>query len=212
MRLQQHILVCVMAILLGLGAMAEDKLTPPTESLNGLRPGTLTIDQLTGRYGKPAITNNTGGLLGLYGGSKESQVFGWFMVQNPSYTVPDLVAETAKNSKRVDLLVSIGYEGFKTERGVACFASEADVIKAYGNPDFAFAVPMNGFVLRELYYPQLGISFDLAPTGPTTDRQVIAIYVTYPEFLRRAIDIRKDYINRGTGSDVTYAYRGGTAT
>ena len=212
MTLQQRIPVLLLAVFMALsGVQATEKLTTPAESLNGLRPGTLTIDQLNTKYGKP-VANNNGGLLGLYGGAKDSQAYGWFMVPNPSYTVPDLVAETEKNSDKVEMLISIGYDGLKTEKGIACFANEADVIKAYGKPDFAFAVPMNGFVLRELYYPALGLSFDMAPTGPTSDRQVIAIYITYPEYLQRAVGIRKDYIKRGTGEDITYTYSGGTRT
>ncbi len=211
MVLQQRLLVCALAIALGLAGVRAEKLTPPRESLNGLRPGTLTVDDLTKQLGKPAVTDN-GGLLHLYGGAENSKLFGWFMIQNPDYTVPDLAVETAKDSNRVDLVMAIGYDGLKTERGITCFQSEDDLIKAYGKPDFVFAIQMRGFVLRELYYPALGISFDLAPTGPTSDRDVVAIYVTYPEYLQRAIQLRKDYIKQGTGKDVTYLYDGGAAT
>ena len=196
--------------LLGARAMGE-ALTSPQESLDGLRPGSLTLSTLTQKYGKPDVTRN-GGLLRLYGGADQSNAYGWFMTQNPQYTVPDLAVETPTDSDRIDLVMSIGYEGLKTQRGIACFQSEDDVIKAYGKPDFAFAAPMNGFTLRELYYPALGLSFDLAPTGPTNERQVIAIYVTYPEFLKRAIDLRKSFIKDDKGQDVTYEYNGSKAT
>lgn len=206
MKLQHRLLTSLLVLLIGLsGVRAAETLTTPVESLSGMRPGTLTTDELTKKLGKPAL-NQRGGLLGLYGGDKDSTLYGWFMVQNPQYTVPDLAVETAKGSNRVDLVMAIGYDGFKTEKGITCFNSEADVIKAYGKPEFAFAVPMQGFVLRELYYPSLGISFDLAPSQSSPDRQVIAIYVTYPEYLRRAIDIRKDYIKRNVGQDATADY------
>lgn len=209
MKLSQRLLMGVLALVLGLAGVqaADQKLTAPPESLGGLRPG-VTIDQLNTRFGKPDVTA-AGGLLQLYGGAKESNLFGWFMVKNPDYTVPDLAVETAENSKTVDLVMVIGYDGIKTERGVTCFQSEDDVIKAYGKPEFAFAVPMRGYVLRELYYPSLGISFDLAPTGPGPDRSVVAIYVTYPEYLTRAIGLRREYITSGVGKDITYAYDGG---
>ena len=193
-------------------AIAAEQLTTPQESLGGMRPGILSVDQLIGKLGKPAKADRDG-LLGLYGGAAKSDVYGWFMVQNPNYTVPDLVAETAKGSKRVDLLMAIGYDGLKTERGVACFQNESAITAAYGKPDFAFAVPMNGFVLRELYYPRLGLSFDVAPTGPSPDENnVIAIYVTYPEFLQRAIEMRQSFIRQGIGKDVTVEYAGGRST
>lgn len=209
---QHRILVGVLTLLLGLtGLCAEDTRTAPKESLNGLRPGTLTIDDLNTRFGKPDVTN-TGGLLGLYGGAEQSQLYGWFMIENPNYTVPDLAVETATDNKRVDLVMAIGYDGLRTEKGITCFMSEADVIKAYGAPTFAFAVSMQGYVLRELYYPELGISFDVAPAGSGSDRAVMAIYVTYPEFLTRAIKIRQDYIKDGVGRDITSLYAGGTQT
>lgn len=211
MTLQQRVVTGVLTVVLGLGGLCADKLTPPTESLNGLRPGTLTIDDLQKKYGKPDVTND-GGLLGLYGGAENSSLYGWFMVENPQYTVPDLAVETAKDSKRVDLVMAIGYDGLKTEKGIACFQSEADLIKAYGAPDFAFAVPMQGFVLRELYYTSLGISFDVAPMDAGSDRAVAAIYVTYPEFLQSAIKIRQKYIDQGVGKDVTNEYKGVTNT
>ncbi len=213
MILQHRFFAVALALFLGLVGVgaATETLTPPQESLDGLRPGSLTVQQLTTKYGKPDVTR-TGGLLRLYGGSQQSDAYGWFMTPNPQYTVPDLAVETATGSGRVDLVMSIGYDGLKTQKGITCFQTEDEVIKAYGKPDFAFATPMNGFVLREIYYPALGISFDLAPTGPTSDRQVIAIYVTYPEYLRRAIELRKSFIKDGTGTDVTYDYNGGTAT
>ncbi len=205
--------VLTAVLLLGLvGVRADEKkLTTPVESLGGMRPGVTTLDKLSTKYGKPTVVTRNG-LLGLYGGDKESEVYGWFMNANPNYTVPDLAVETAQGSDRIDLIMSIGYDGFKTEKGIACFATEDDVIKAYGKPDFVFAVPMNGFILRELYYIKLGVSFDLAPTGPTPDRSVVAIYVTYPEYLTRAVEIRKDYIKNGVGKDMTDAYAGDQAT
>jgi hypothetical protein len=213
MTLPQRFLMTVVALMMVLGSItAETKRTPPTESLNGLRPGSLMIDQLTEKYGKPDMTQ-AGGLLELYGGPKTSEAYGWFMIQNPNYTVPDLAVETEQGSDRVDLVMAIGFEGLKTEKGITCFQSEDEVIQAYGKPDFAFAVPMNGFVLRELYYPALGLSFDLAPAGPgTTERQVIAIYVTYPEYMQNAIKLRHDYIDQGIGKDITSVYRGGQET
>lgn len=210
MTLKQGIIVGIVSAALGLGSLAADKLTPPKESLNGLRPGTLTVKDVQDKMGKKADVSKDGGLLALYGGDQKSSLYGWFMVQNPSYTVPDLAIETAKDSDRVDLVMAIGYDGLKTEKGITCFQSEADVIKAYGAPQFVFAVPMQGFVLREFYYPDLGISFDMAPTGATSDRQVVAIYVTYPEYLQHAIAIRKDYIKNGVGQDITLDYNGGT--
>jgi hypothetical protein len=166
------------------------------------------VDSLVRRYGKPKLVERNG-LLGLYGGDDESEVYGWFLIENPGYSVPDLVVETAPGSERVELVMAIGYDGIKTEKGLTCFASEEEVVKAYGTPDFAFAAPMNGVVLRELYYTRLGLSIDLAPTGPTPDRQVIAMYVTYPEYLARAIALRKELIEDGVGRDVTFSYRGG---
>ncbi|MHB9129509.1 MAG: hypothetical protein ACYDBB_00275 [Armatimonadota bacterium] len=216
MRLQHLLLValvtCITTVTTLGGARAADQLTTPPESLNGLRPGTLTIDQLDKSYGKPAIAvDNRQGLLGLYGGGQNSDIYGWFMVENPNYSVPDLAAETAPGSKRVDLLMAIGYDGFKTEKGITCFKSEDELIKAYGTPDFAFSVPVNGTTLRELYYVKLGISFDVATPGQSDTRQVLAIYVTYPEYLQRAIDIRKDYIKNGVGQDITNTYQHGEA-
>ncbi|MHB0937213.1 MAG: hypothetical protein ACYDCO_02250 [Armatimonadota bacterium] len=211
MTLQQRVVVGIMTVVLGLGGLCADTRTPPTESLNGLRPGTLTVDELQKTYGKPDVTND-GGLLGLYGGAENSSLYGWFMVENPSYTVPDLAVETAKDSSRVDLVMAIGYDGLKTEKGVTCFQSEEELIKAYGAPDFVFAVPMQGFVLRELYYVDLGISFDVAPMDAGGDRAVAAIYVTYPEYLQSAIEIRKKYIDQGVGRDITGEYNGVTNT
>ncbi|HEX2949335.1 MAG TPA: hypothetical protein VHV83_07175 [Armatimonadota bacterium] len=211
MKLQQFIMLVAITLLVGLGsAYAAEKLTTPTESLNGLRPGTLTLGDLTTKYGKPAVTDK-GSLLKLYGGSADSTLYGWFMVENPNYTVPDLAVETAKGSDRIDLVMAIGYDGLKTEKGVACFDSEARMLEVYGKPDFVFAVPMDGFVLREFYYVKLGISFDVAPVNQAGDRQIVAIYVTYPEFLTRAIDLRKQYIRDGTGQDITSRYQGGIA-
>jgi hypothetical protein len=212
MTVKQGVIITVLAAALGLGGITAEKLTPPKESLNGLRPGTLTVKQVQDKVGKKPDVTKDNGLLPLYGGADKSILYGWFMVENPSYTVPDLAIETAKDSDRVDLVMAIGYDGLKTEKGVTCFMSEADLIKAYGSPQFVFAVPMQGFVLREFYYPELGISFDLAPTGATADRQIVAIYVTYPEYLQRAIQIRKDYIKNGVGQDVTLEYSGGVAT
>ena len=213
MTVYRTLLLGILAMALGLGGMCaeKEKLTPPKESLNGLRPGTLTVKELRDKMGKPDVTDK-GSLLGLYGGAESSDLYGWFMTKNPDYTVPDLAVETAKGSDRVDLVMAIGYDGLKTEKGVTCFMSEADLIKAYGAPAFAFAVPMQGFILRELYYPDLGISFDLAPAGPSSDRVVVAIYVTYPEYLKRAIEIRQKYIANGVGKDVTDQYKGGTPT
>ncbi len=208
---QLRIVVGVLTLLLGLAGVSAETRTAPKESLNGLRPGTLTIDDLNTRFGKPDVTN-TGGLLGLYGGAEKSQLYGWFMIQNPNYTVPDLAVETAADTKRVDLVMAIGYDGLRTEKGITCFMTEDEVIRAYGKPDFAFAVPMQGYVLRELYYPSLGISFDLAPADASGERQVMAIYVTYPEYLASAIKIRQDYIQNGVGKDITATYRGSTAT
>lgn len=208
----KHIALLITAMLfalcIGSGASAAtDTRTTPPDSLGGLRPGTLTVDQLTTQYGKPEVVER-GGLLELYGGAADSEVYGWFMVENPDYDIPDIVAETAPGSNRVDLVMAIGYDGVKTEKGVACYQSEAELIKAYGNPDFVFAAPMNGFVLREFYYITLGVSFDVAPVNSMGDREVVAIYVTYPEFLQRAVQIRKDYIGRGIGRDITKDYRG----
>lgn len=210
MPVKSLLIIAAMLMVSVSGAWAADTRTSPKESLSGLRPGSLTVDQLTTKLGKPDVTT-TDGLLSLYGGDKSSEVYGWFMIENPNYTVPDLAVETAPGSNRVDLVMAIGYDGFKTEKGITCFATEAEVIEAYGKPAFAFAVPMQGFVLRELYYPELGLSFDIAPTSQTAEtREVIAIYVTYPEYMQRAIDLRKQYIKDGTGRDVTYVYRGGT--
>lgn len=211
MTLQQRVVTGILTVVLGLGGLCAESLTPPPESLNGLRPGTLTIDDVQKQYGKPDVTND-GGLLGLYGGAENSSLYGWFMIENPQYTVPDLAVETAKDSKRVDLVMAIGYDGLKTEKGVACFQSEDELIKAYGVPDFVFAVPMQGFVLRELYYVDLGISFDVAPMDAGNARAVAAIYVTYPEYLRSAIEIRRKYISQGVGKDVTNEYKGVTNT
>lgn len=211
MVLQQRLMIGLVAVLMCVAGIAAEKLTTPTESLNGLRPGTLTVNQLTERFGKPPV-DTAGGLLQLYGGATDSRLYGWYMIENPSYTIPDLAVETEKGSNQVRLVMSIGYDGLKTARGIACFQTEDELIQAYGKPAFAFAVPMRGYVLRELYYPNLGISFDLAPTGPSSDRQIVAIYVTYPEYLQRAIDLRKQYIKDGTGQDVTYTYDGGKAT
>ena len=208
MTLQQRILVGVMTLALGLGGVAAETLTPPQESLNGLRPGSLTLADVQTQMGKKPDVTNDGGLLHLYGGPEESSLYGWFMIENPNYTVPDLAVETARDSDRVDLVMAIGYDGLKTEKGITCFASEDELIEAYGKPKFAFAVPMQGYVLYEVYYPQLGISFDLAAIGTSTQREVIAIYVTYPENLQRAIELRKQYIEQGVGKDVTAAYGG----
>lgn len=212
--LQQRLLPLLLSmavILLGFGfASAAEKLTTPTESLGGWRPGTLTVNQVIEKYGKPKVVERNG-LLGLYGGAKDSKVYGWFMVDNPDYNVPDIVVETSPDSDRVELVMAIGYDGIKTEKGISCFNSEAQLLKAYGKPDFVFAVPMNGFVLREFYYTSLGISFDVAPTSANGNREVIAIYVTFPEYLQRAIDLRKKYIKEGTGKDVTDDYKGGIA-
>jgi len=210
MTLQQRVIIGIVTVVLGVSGVRAETLTPPSESLNGLRPGTLTVDEIGSKEGKPDVTND-GGLLGLYGGAEQSSMFGWFMVENPSYTVPDLAVETAKDSKRVDLVMAIGYDGLKTEKGIACFQTEAELIEAYGQPDFVFAVPMQGFVLRELYYVDLGISFDVAPMNAAGDRAIAAIYVTYPEYLKRAVDIRQDYIEQGIGKDITLEYRGTVA-
>ncbi|MHB9024046.1 MAG: hypothetical protein ACYC7E_07690 [Armatimonadota bacterium] len=204
-------LVLLVGLLMLVGsAMAQDSLTTPLDSIGGLRPGTLTLDQMVDKYGRPDATAD-GGMLGLYGGSQESEAYGWFMIENPDYSVPDLAVETAPDSTRVDLVMALGYDGVKTEKGVSCFTSEADLIKAYGNPEFAFSVPVSNTTLRELYYVNQGISFDVAPVGPNGEQQVIAIYVTYPEYLKRAVTIRKDYIERGVGADITEIYTRGSA-
>ncbi len=213
MSLLQRFFVTIMVMSMGLGNLqaAPTRTTPP-ESLNGLRPGTLTVDKMTAKMGKPDLTV-TGGMLELYGGTAESETYGWFMVENPDYSVPDLAVETAQGSNRIDLVMAIGFEGLKTNKGITCFMTEEEVVKAYRQPDFVFAVPMQGFVLRELYYVKLGISFDLAPVSQNSDeRQVIAIYVTYPEYLTGAISLRRDYISRGTGRDITSSYKPGTNT
>ena len=197
-------------LLLGLGSLRATTLTTPPEALNGLRPGTLTLDALQAKFGTPS-TNKKGNLLGLYGGTTDSSLFGWFMVQNPSYTVPDLAVETAKGSTHVDLVMSLGYAGLKTKKGLACFATESTLTQTYGKPDFVFSVPMNSYTLREFYYVDQGISFDVAPINQNGDRQVIAIYVTYPEYLRTAIQLRKKYIEQGTGKDITGSYMGESA-
>lgn len=213
MTLSQRFLTAVLIICMGVGTVrANSTRTTPAESLNGLRPGTLTVDQLSAKYGKPD-QSQAGGMLELYGGPNTSEVYGWFMVENPDYTVPDLAVETAEGSSRVDLVMSIGYDGLKTEKGITCFMTEEEVIKAYGQPDFVYAVPMQGFVLRELYFVKYGISFDLAPTAPdSAERQVIAIYVTYPEYMTSAIKLRHDYISRGIGKDITVSYKPGQDT
>lgn len=206
-------IIAIMVMGMGLGSLqAATTRTAPPESLNGLRPGTLTVNQVSEKIGKPDLTA-TGGMLELYGGSTDSEAYGWFMVDNPDYSVPDLAVETAQGSNRVDLIMAIGFDGLKTEKGITCFMTEDEVIKAYGHPDFVFAVPMQGFVLRELYYVKQGISFDLAPTSPDSDeRQVIAIYVTYPEFMSSAVKLRHDYIRRGIGKDITDNYQPGEDT
>lgn len=207
----QRVMIMVVALVfLTVGYLsAATNMTTPKESLGGLRPGVTTIQQLNDKLGKPDVTESKG-LLGLYGGDKESKMYGWYMIENPNYTVPDLAVETPKGSNRIDLIMSIGFEGLKTEKGIGCFQKQKAVINAYGPPVFAYAVQMNSFVLRELYYPDLGLSFDLAPTGPTPDDyEVIAVYVSYPEYMQRAIAMRKQFINEGTGKDVTYIYRGG---
>ena len=208
MKLQQRILVGMLTLALGLGGVCAETLTPPVESLNGLRPGTLTVPQVRERMNKAPDVTNDGGLLGMYGGAENSRLYGWFLVENPSYTVPDLAVETAKDSDRVDLVMAIGHDGLRTEKGVTCFMSAEEVTKAYGAPEFVFAVPMQGFLLRELYYPELGLSIDIAPIGPSADLQVVAIYVTYPEYMRRAIELRRQYIKDGVGKDITSTYNG----
>lgn len=211
-RLQLHLLTCLITLLVGLsGLRAAERLTTPRESLNGLRPGTLTVQDLTKKFGDPDVTDK-GGLLELYGGASDSQLYGWFMIENPDYDIPDLAIETARGSNHVDLVMSIGYDGLKTEKEIACFDSEKKMLDTYGKPDFVFSVPMQGYVLREFYYVNQGISFDVAPVNQNGDRQVIAIYVTYPEYLRRAIDLRKQYIKDGTGKDITTTYMGGVST
>lgn len=208
MRQQLLTIICLLTLLVGLGSVrAAEKLTTPPESLNGLRPGTLTVADLTKQFGDPAVTD-TGGLLGLYGGAENSALYGWFMVENPNYTVPDLAVETAKGSNRVDLVMAIGYDGLKTKKDITCFNTEDEMLDAYGRPDYVFAVPMQGYTLREFYYVNQGISFDVAPIGPNSARQIIAIYVTYPEYLKGAIQMRRDFIREGTGSDVTAQYQG----
>ncbi|HEY3417504.1 MAG TPA: hypothetical protein VGM23_11525 [Armatimonadota bacterium] len=202
------VLLMVGLLMLVGSAWADTQLTTPPDSIAGLRPGTLTLDQMVDKYGKPDATAD-GGMLALYGGSEQSQAYGWFMVQNPDYTVPDLAVETAAGSNRVDLVMALGYDGFKTEKGVSCFNSEADLLKAYGTPDYAFSVPVNNTTLRELYYVNQGISFDVAPVGENGGLQVIAIYVTYPEYMKNAITIRKQYIDRGVGTDITDTYTKG---
>jgi len=214
MAVQRRWLIGILALLLGIAvaqAAEQTKLTTPAESLGGLRPGTLTVDQLNTKLGKPDVAG-AGGLLQLYGGGTDSKLYGWFMTKNPSYTVPDIAVETAKDSNRVDLLMVIGYDGIKTEKGITCFQSEDDLVKAYGKPDFAFSVPMQGYVLTEVYYPKLGISFDLAPLDATGGRSIVAMYITYPEYLARAILLRQKYIKDGVGEDVTYRYSGGKET
>lgn len=213
MTLPQRLLITVVVLVMGLGSFrAEEKLTSPPESLNGLRPGTLMLDEISEKMGKPDVVQ-PGGLLELYGGAAESHAYGWFMVDNPDYTVPDLAVETAEGSDRVDLVMAIGYEGFETEKGLTCFMTEEELVAAYGKPDYAFAVPMQGFVLRELYYVDEGISFDLAPAGPgTSERQIIAIYVTYPEYLKKAITLRNEYIEQGIGRNITEMYLVGLLT
>jgi hypothetical protein len=213
MTLLHRIVVTFMVLCMGLGTLrAEVKRTAPAESLNGLRPGTLTVDELAEKMGKPDMVQ-PGGMLELYGGSEGSEAYGWFMIDNPSYSVPDLAVETAEGSDRVDLVMAIGYEGLKTEKGITCFMTEEEMLKAYGKPDFVFAVPMQGFTLREFYYVKQGISFDVAPTGQgSTERQVIAIYVTYPEYMADAVKLRNDYIERGIGKDITTSYLPGQNT
>lgn len=49
-------LACLTLLMVGLGnAMAAETLTPPAESLNSLRPGTLTVAALTHQFGNPAV-------------------------------------------------------------------------------------------------------------------------------------------------------------
>lgn len=210
---QRFLLFVIAVIFLAVGsASAAVSRTPPKESLGGLRPGAMTIDALIGKLGKPNVTENKG-LLALYGGERDSTAYGWYMIENPSYTIPDLVVETPRGSDRIDLVMSIGYEGLKTEKGIGCFSRQDEVIAAYGKPDFAYALPMDGFVLREFYYPELGLSFDLAPTGPTPgEYEVIAVYVSYPEYMKSAITLRQQFLKEGTGRDITAEYRGGRAT
>ena len=211
-RQHKHGLRFVLLALLIVGNLgwvrAADTLTTPPDSLNGLRPGKLTLGQLEDKYGKSEIEADEG-LLGLYGGAKDSHAYGWYLVENPNYVVPDLAVETATDSDRVDLVMSIGYDGLKTEKGVACFQSDADLIKAYGEPDFVFSVQMGDGELREFYYIAQGVSFDVAPIGPNGERLITTIYVTYPEYLKRAVDIRRDLINNGTGREITSVYASG---
>jgi hypothetical protein len=205
-----RVLVMIMVMCMGLGALwaAEDELTPPQESLSGLRPGNnLTVDMIEEKLGRPDVVS-TNGLLRFYGGGTDSEVFGWFMIENPQYTVPDLIVETEPNSNRIDLVMAIGYDGLATEKGLTCFQTESEMTNAYGDPDFAFAVPMNGIMLHEVYYPELGLSFDLAPVGMGAERQIVAIYVTYPEHMQRAVEQRRQYIKDGVGSDITSQYSG----
>ncbi|HOF86900.1 MAG TPA: hypothetical protein PLZ36_02190 [Armatimonadota bacterium] len=213
MTLSQRLLILGLALCLGVGQLqAQTKRTAPPESLNGLRPGTLTLDDLTAKMGKPDMVQ-TGGMLELYGGPADSEAYGWFMIDNPGYTVPDLAVETARGSDRVDLVMAIGFDGLKTEKGITCFMTEREMLDAYGKPDFVFAVPMQGFTLREFYYINQGISFDVAPLGPgSAERQVIAIYVTYPEYLKDAVALRHTYISEGIGRDITTSYLPGTNT
>ena len=79
MTLQQRVVIGIMTVVLGLGGLCADKLTPPPESLNGLRPGTLTVEDLRNKFGKPDVAN-TGGLRGREGGTEQSRGDGWFMV------------------------------------------------------------------------------------------------------------------------------------
>jgi hypothetical protein len=194
---------------LGLGALAASAatLTTPPESLSGLRPG-MPLQKLIDMIGKPDLTQR-GGLLGLYGGAKDSTLYGWYAVADPDYTIPDLAVEVPKGSTTIELVMAIGFDGLVTEKDITCFSTEAEVVKAYGKPEYAFQMTLDGgTVLRELYYTDLGISFDLVPLGAADGRTVVAIYVTYPEYLKQAIDIRREYIKEGTGKDVTAEYHG----
>jgi hypothetical protein len=208
----RYMTICLVTLLIGLGSVLRaETLTSPPESLNGLHPGSLTLSDLTKKYGDPTVKNK-GSLLQLYGGSANSSFYGWFMVPNPSYTIPDLAVETAAGSDKIDLVMAIGYDGLKTQKGIACFQSSDDLVSAYGKPDFIFEIPMQRFILHEYYYTKLGISFDVAiPSQSGGTGKIVAIYVTYPEFLQRAIALRKQYIGQGTGKDATASYQGGVS-
>jgi len=180
-------------------------LTPPTESLGGLRPGVSTLadaQQVYGNHGLAFI----GGMEAFAGGSRGTKAYRW--TPGPTYYAPGLIAETPIGSTLITTVALDRYAGHRTSRGLTTFISDSEVNDLYGQPDFAFERQVDYHTILELYYFDEGLLIVLNEVPNRPNWTVTQIILTYPAYLRVKVGLRtREAQSAQNVRDITRLYR-----